>query len=322
MGGMKIGVLGMSIAGASLELREEFAAAVERIFEQRLPFLLKSSYLLLSTCNRVEIYFSSDDLPKTHGNLLSLIGGEMGSEFEQKLFSLFSVDCFLHLSRVTSGLESAIVGESDIQRQCKIAYEKARRRRVLSKDLHFLFQKCLKMGKDVRTCYLNERVPVSVAGILARIIRSTTFERAAPSLLFVGNSHINRSIHRTFKHLGFMQMDWCSRSYVATVPWKYLDSWTDFDVVISATKHSEFVIRDLACRTKLIFDLGVPRNADPSVGIRENVRLHHLEELSKLMTLERSYSQETLNESSDHLQLAVRRYNELFKKKSAFSMSA
>src|SRR5689334_5882365 len=137
---MQIGLLGINHKLATIPLRESIAKAFLKRFS--MGRTVAQSVLLL-TCNRAEIYFSGEDLASLHQDLLQTLREEVDEEFEQKCYSFFGRDSFLHLAHVTSGLDSAVLYETEIQGQVKCAYETAKMSSSLSKELHFLFQKCL-----------------------------------------------------------------------------------------------------------------------------------------------------------------------------------
>lgn len=150
---MQVGIIGINHKSSPFEVREKLA----RIFRNQFASDYSHNFILLSTCNRTELYFSSHQLAETHVNLLERLKYQIGEESIHVLYSYFGKDCFCHLVRVISGLDSAIFGESDIQRQVKVAYETRRKRQLLSHDLHFLFQKGLKIAKEIRTSFIRAK---------------------------------------------------------------------------------------------------------------------------------------------------------------------
>ena len=118
---MRVGLIGMNYKLFDLEIREHFAKEAERLLERNLGFPL----VLLSTCNRTEIYYSAEDLSEGHSAILSELKSGIGEFSDDNLYSYFGEQCFGHLAKVASGLDSVILGEAEIQRQVKEAYEKA-----------------------------------------------------------------------------------------------------------------------------------------------------------------------------------------------------
>ncbi|MCH9614904.1 MAG: Glutamyl-tRNA reductase [Chlamydiia bacterium] len=257
---MRIGVIGVN-HHSPIEEREKISLVAER--------KLKGHGVLLSTCNRCELYFSSDELALMHIKLLNLIREEVSGPFEEYLYSYFERDAFLHLSRVTAGLDSALVGESEIQGQVKRAY--MRDKDELSSDLHFAFQKSLKIGKDVRTLFEMPKGVSRLAEVIGKLVPSGR-------VLLIGNSVINRSLMRSFERSH--QITLCSRTGVGS-SWDERANWSDYDAVISASHHRGYLLPPPkeACKTVLI-DLSVPRNIDPDLG-----KINPLYNIDRLMQL-------------------------------------
>src|SRR3954466_9975105 len=106
---MRVGVVGINHKLADLKLRETLAKACQRRFSAGNSLHGNHSFVLLSTCNRTEAYFTSYELAETHTYLLNILRQEVFEEFDHKLYSFFGSDCFAHLARVTAGLDSAII---------------------------------------------------------------------------------------------------------------------------------------------------------------------------------------------------------------------
>ncbi|MFQ5677494.1 MAG: hypothetical protein ACE5G1_16515 [bacterium] len=151
---MRVGVIGINHKLADLKLRECFAKICHQRFRSCRFTCTEHSFVLLNTCNRTEVYFSSEILAETHSYILNILRRDLHDieeKFDQKLYSYFGHDCFYHLARVTSGLDSAIAAETEIQGQVKTAYEKVLEYFQLPREMHYLFQKSLKIGKRIRT---------------------------------------------------------------------------------------------------------------------------------------------------------------------------
>lgn len=293
---MQIGVLGINHKSADLKLREKLAKVCQKRFDPSSSTHLNFFSILLSTCNRTEIYFSSDDLAQTHTHLLAILRQEIEEEFEHRIYSYFGSDCFFHLARVTSGMDSAIIGETEIQGQVKKAYENALLFRKLSPELHFLFQKCLKIGKEVRNSTTFAHDLPTLEGAVFFAGKNTLGNLAERDILFIGLSEINQTIFTKFKERGFKNITLCNRTYekgwrfaeklgFRFLPWERVNEWLAYDLIIVGTKSSEFVIRrDMqpsdVCH-KLIVDLSVPRNVDPAVGRR--LTLLNIDQLNRMI---------------------------------------
>lgn len=292
---MRIGVIGINHKLADLKLREVLAKAFQKRFSNLKVVHPGHSMILLSTCNRTELYFSSEDLSNTHTYILTALREELKADFEQKLYSFFHKDCFTHLAKVTSGLDSAIMGETEIQGQVKAAYLGACMSQRLEKELHFLFQKSLKIGKEIRTQIPIERgVPDLEHACLhmgKRFFKSVESQK----VLFIGASDINLKIIRFFQTRGIHDITLANRTEstakklaarlgLATLPWERLSRWKEYDWIIFGTKAPDYVISLSATETrppgcKLLIDLCVPRNVDPEIAC-DSIRLANIDEIN------------------------------------------
>lgn len=303
---MQIAVLGINHKQGNVGSRESFAKAFLRHFSMAQN--LKNVVLLL-TCNRAEIYFGGDgkNLADLHQYILGELRREMPFEFEQKCYSFFGYDCFLHLAQVTSGLDSAILQETEIQGQVKQAYESAKTTTTLSSELHFLFQKCLRIGKIIRSsCFDAKKSPSCLEEIILHTAKRH-FQERYPAPLFVGASEINLKIARFLKAHGVANLHFCNRTLVkaeeiatelqgTALPWSDLQArWSTFDWVISAVSHPAPLFlpaRELS-HHRLLIDLAVPRNIHPEVP----GHLYNIDDLSREMQSRRELLDASVQEA-------------------------
>lgn len=293
---MDIGIIGLNFKTARVEERETLAKVTRATFanEETAPSWFQGVVLL--TCNRAEIYFSAEDLGFLHSRILNALRNKILQPFEHQLYSYFGRDCFRHLVSVTAGLDSAIIAESEIQRQVKVAYDEACLQYDLAPSLHFLFQKSLKIAKRVRalTPLLQPRVELKqlVYGLWCDFFRGRNHQ----PILFVGNSQINRHILTHFKYKKVKELTLCTRSVAAVEEggievrdWSILKSWAQFRLIICASSVLEPLLKlemiD-ACPAEektLILDLGMPRNVCPKIKRHPGILLLDIDDLSQLM---------------------------------------
>jgi glutamyl-tRNA reductase len=288
---MRVGLIGMNYKLFDLELRELFAKKAKKLSTENFGFPI----VLLSTCNRTEIYFSAEDLAEAHSLLLTELKKEVGTFItDHHLYSYFGENCFSHIAKVTSGLDSVIFGEAEIQRQVKEAYENASNTQTLSSCLHFMFQKSLKLGKEIRTTYSLPKTHVSMESTLCDLIRYFFKEDKDLSILFVGFSEINRKIIPFLKGKGFSKLHLATRNKEAAkqmpvqlIHWLELSHWPSYDVVICGSVASEYLLRadhlTGSPQNKLVLDLSLPRNVDPQVGRHPSITLFNIEEINSFI---------------------------------------
>ncbi len=304
---MRVGIVGVNHKSCDLQQREMIARAAAQIDMQ--------DTVLLSTCNRTEIYFSGDDLAEIHGEILSLIRGRVKEPFEHTLYSYFGEDCFAHLALVTAGLDSVVLAESEIQRQAKLSYEQAFGQGKLAKELHYLFQKSFKIAKKIRTSFPALKSEISLEGMLLRLANS--FFQTRPKVLFVGNSKVNRQIISFFRKKGITDLFLHTRSLPSEEPFAHLSSWHEFDLVICGTKAPDYLIKAEGVappyKTRLMIDLGVPRNIDPRFRMHPYITLLNIEEIGNLI----KKKEEDLEEVKEMVRGDVQNLILLFQEKEA-----
>ncbi len=327
---MHVGMVGINHKLADLRLRELLAKACQRRFGSSASTHGDHHFILLSTCNRTELYFHSPDLTATHAYLLKILRAEVEEEFDQKLYSFFSYDCFLHLCRVTAGLDSAILAETEIQGQVKAAYEEASSYQMIPFALHFLFQKSLRVGKQVRTLFLQEgrRMPnledaiFSIGAELFSNIREV-------KTLFVGASEINLKILSFLRRKGIQKLTLCNRSreraevaantyHVALLPWHELHQQLfKYDWIIFGTKAPEALIKsnDFKQRLsepRLLIDLSVPRNIDPHLAHIEHLHLRNIDQLNLALKSRQEQMQHVIMEADLFIRRTSQKHMEGF----------
>lgn len=328
---MKIGVIGINHKLANLQLREKMAQACQRCFMAGVSIYDNHTFILLNTCNRTEIYFSSENLTEAHSYLLNRLRVEVNEEFDQKVYSYFGYDCFLHLSRVTAGLDSAIVAETEIQGQVKTAYEKAVNCMSLPKELHYLFQKGLQTGKKVRSELCMGRGVPDLEHAVYQTGMHFFSHVENPSILFVGASEVNVKILSFLKSKHLQKLTLCNRSQkhsqmlseqngVSLLKWEDLALWTRFDWVILGTKAPYHLLRqkdlsDTVLDRKLIMDLSVPRNVEPMIGKDRRITLLNIDQINRILKVRKQRMVHVLSQAEEMISHSSKQYVELFYEK-------
>lgn len=328
---MRVGVLGVNHKLADLELRELLAKTCQRRLSPGQSLHGEHSFLLLSTCNRTEIYFSSEDLASSHSYLLNILRGDVSDDFDQKLYSYFGADCLQHLSRVAAGLDSAIVAETEIQGQVKTAYEMTQEHHRLPYELHYLFQKALGISKKVRTSLpLSPGLPDIEHTVFS--MGQHVFNKSSDmKILFIGASEINEKVLRHLAQKGLSNISLCNRTEkrahvlaekygVKAVGWKEVENWTEYDWIILGTKAPEYLVtnanlKDSPESRKLIIDLSVPRNAEPDLARHPKVTLLNIDQLNRHLQIRNKKMRRSLLLAEDLIETHVTRQVSIFLEK-------
>ena len=326
---MRIGVLGINFKSGEIHIREFVSQACQKGISRLSEVARKYACVVLTTCNRVEIFFSAPDLAEAHSELLHLLKEEIPIPFEHKLYSYFGCDCFMHLAQVTSGLDSAIVAESEIQRQVKLAYEQTLLHYPLPSCMHYLFQKSLKLGKEIRSSLSFSQSQVTLAKILFEISEHLLKDLSSIPLLFIGNSEINRRTMAYFKRKGVEDMTLCTRSLSSAqemaekkrlklLPWQKLSAWKDYPLVICASNAPHHIVCapfDKGHSARLVFDLSMPRNVDPALSRHPELTLINMEQLTGMMESRQSKNALEIDRAESIILKGVHRYVQAFQQK-------
>lgn len=284
---MNIGVIGVDLGKLSaVEMRRVVSMSTTHALFQQGAF---EKVVVLSTCHRFEVFFSDSELTGQAINILHLIQEIFGLKGTFSLYSFFGYDCFFHLAKVACGLDSKIFGEDEILRQVKVSYERDKGYKKIDSQLHFLFQKCLKIGKDIRS-KLGPRqksagIPASIISLIQEKWGSLKERR---SILFLGNSMINRKIYGYFTyrtkflmHIATLgSLDKKSLPLVARTNDLFAQN---YDVIIAAGQSKGYLLslvhKDMLLPSTLLIDLGAARNIDPAID--QYFRVYSLEEIEK-----------------------------------------
>jgi glutamyl-tRNA reductase len=300
-------MIGVNHKFEPLEIKEQIARIAGGFsFE-----LAKVPALLLSTCSRMEIYFA--------GTYAHPLKQEIVSCFKKKgidLYTYSGINSFSHLCKVTAGLDSAVLGETEIQHQVKVAYTQASERKTFPKSFHFMFQKALRIGKLARH-YLDSS---SFNEVLWNIAKNHPLPLS--KVLFVGYSHVNRSFARFLQRrdklaftLATSRPQEVVMGGVQIISHAEIERWKSFDWIIFATRKDQYLIGKEKGDGQLIFDLSVPRNVDPEI---EGVSLWNMEKIGALIEKEKKEVAFSSHACEVFIDAYVKRLSELYRKKDQF----
>jgi glutamyl-tRNA reductase len=299
-------VLGLNHRSSPVEVRERFAfeeAAIPAALGRLLESEGFSEAVILSTCNRVEIYaVSSLEASAAFAALKSfLTSREAGGLAPQdEFYALAEPQSVEHLFRVACGLDSMVLGETEILGQLKNAYEISRARAHTAARLNKAFQRAFHVAKHVRTETNIQRGSVSVASVAVELAEKIfaslrgrqvmvlgagdTSEKTARALLSRGAGSLLVA-NRTFGRAAELAAELGGRA----VPF---DHWgREFektDIVISSTAAPhpildratlEPAMKSRKNRPLLLVDIAVPRDIDPEVNRMPNVYLYNIDDL-------------------------------------------
>ena len=297
---MNLFCVGLSHHTANVAKLEQFAGSASA--ESILREAGCTEALLLTTCNRVEVYavsqrrISTDEIARC---LMRKIDADP-HDYAPPFYRYEAEKCVLHLFRVASALDSMVVGESEILGQAKKAYESARKSGAAGPCLHRLFQRAFRVAKQVRTHTDIARGAVSVGSVAVDLAQrifgklsdcrvlvlgaGETSERTARALISRGASDLrvsNRSMDRA--------RELADAVGGRAVPF---DDWPaqcrEIDILITSTSSETLLLtrdklaptlRERVDRPLFIIDIAVPRDVDPTVNEMEGVYLYDIDSI-------------------------------------------
>jgi glutamyl-tRNA reductase len=306
---MKLQMVGCSHHSASVEVRErlafsrEQAAAALAQFRTRFP---QAEAVLLSTCNRVELYFASETpetCPAHHDAALFLaeFHGLDAEEVFNKLFEHTGEDFVRHLFTVAASLDSMVVGEAQILGQVKQAYELATSASATGPLTNAAFQGALRVAKRVATETAIQQKRVSIPSVAVAEFARSVFERFDDKHVVVigagemGEEALRYLLDEGAKHISIINRsqpraeDLAARLAGQVRPWNDLHALlVEADLIVSATGATEPIValtdfRGIVVeryqRPLLILDLAIPRDFDPPIGELTGVYLYSVDDL-------------------------------------------
>jgi len=305
---MKIFCLGLNHETAPVEVREKFAVSGPKQGESSkvlmsLPGVKEA--VLLSTCNRMEIYAAADDVQQAHATVREYLSGhhDLASEEMSHFYEVLEVDAARHLCEVVSGLDSMVLGETEIFGQVKQAYQQALNASATGGTLNKLFQKSFTVGKKVRTETKIQEGQTSVGSVAVDLAEKIFGHLKNSKVMVIGAGEMSRNTALSLKLRGAKSIFVANRSHDRAVALAEelegeavkFEEWEKVmekvDVVISSTgaphavvlaEHVESVRKKRKYRPIFFIDIAVPRDIDSAVGDIEEVYLYDMDSLQQL----------------------------------------
>ncbi len=301
---MHILLTGLNHKTASLDLRERIAFTAEQLSEA-LPILRGDvgEAVILSTCNRTEVYIVSNKPSLAASGIRTFLAGYHGLDGTlppDSLQDLVDADAVRHLFRVAGGLDSMIIGESQILGQVRGALAAAAAAETLSAPVSRLFHRAIRAGRRVRDETDVGRNALSVSFAAVRLAEKVLGDLTDLRVLLIGVGDAGELVARALQTTGIGELVITNRTSQraqelaeeiggSTVPFERLDTAVaDADIVIAATEALDYILTaETISRTNgrrgqgtFMFDLGLPRNIDPEVASIDGVSLFNIDDLA------------------------------------------
>jgi len=303
---MAINVLGVNHKTAPINIREKLVFGKDSI-PRALTDIRKikgvNEVVLISTCNRTEIYTESTS---DNTEIIKWLNRNqsVGKDCEPYMYSYCDEEAVKHLFNVTSGVDSMVIGENEILGQVKEAYKLADQNQCLASSLKRLFEFSFSVAKEVRTTTDIGSNPVSFMFTSMTLIKKIFEDISSKRALVVGSGHMiklaikylhannlhnitltNRNYDKGSKIAKDNQCNYSRLQYLPNII-------SSHDIIISCTSSTipiigkgmmESCVNDTNAKPYVIIDLGVPRDVEPEIKELDNIYLYSVDDLGKVI---------------------------------------
>ena len=302
-------LIGISHRTAPVEVREKVdfqGPGIDRALEALAQRGSMSEAVIVSTCNRAELYVACDDVATARQELVGFISEFQGIDraaLAPHIFDGVDLDAARHLFRVAAGLDSLVMGEPQILGQVKEAHGVASERQVVGPVLNRLFHASFGVGKRVRTETALGAGAVSISFAAVSLARKIFGEVKGLSVLVIGAGEMGKLTAMHMKSQGVQHITIVSRTMASATrvaeaiggasvaPWDDLKTaLSAADIVISATGAPmpiltkgmiEGVMRPRRNRPLFLIDIAMPRDIEAAAGDIEQVFLYNIDDLQQ-----------------------------------------
>src|SRR5437870_6506553 len=306
---MPIVVIGLSHHTSPVELRERFAFAEAKIPEALLTMRsngVADEAVILSTCNRVEIYAATTNADHSAFQALRqflVARGDYEAPLNDEIYNLSEPQSVEHLFKVACGIDSMVLGETEILGQLKRAYDLALQHKHTAGRMNKAFQRAFNVAKQVRTETRIQRGSVSVGSVAVELAEKIFSALRDRQVMVIGAGDTSEKTARALLNRGARSILVSNRSHDRAEALArelggravHFGEWAvefeRIDIVISSTAAPHYILDRAKLepvmklrknRPLLLIDIAVPRDIEPEVNFLENVYLYNIDDLQAI----------------------------------------
>jgi len=322
---MKIVVLGLNHKSAPIEIREKLAfdtTQTIRALRQLKDRFREAEFVLLSTCNRVELYCASKHGEEVVAQGLAKFLSEFHNipleEFQESLYAYDNEDSVRHLLTVASSLDSMVVGEAQIIGQVKESYRLACTAKSTGKILNHLFHCAFATSKKIYTTTSISHGRVSIAGVAVDLAMQLFADISLAKVVVIGAGEMGELLVQHLLHVGCKNIMIVNRSYergqniakrygIAARKWEEIQSQLiGANIAIASATVQDYLFKKEPFKKimdtrrgsmLLIIDIAVPRNFEPSINKMDGVYLYSVDDLSEVVERNRKARKQDITKS-------------------------
>ncbi len=319
---------------APISIREKFSIPEYRLKDaiNSLKTYDLSSFLILSTCNRTEIYFTNDSQVKGLEKIYDFLSKFLNIEkkvIKEYNSSLENSSVIEHSFKLACGLDSLVMGEKQILSQVRFAYSIAQAEKTLDNTLEHLFQNIINTAKDIhketnlsKNCQSISSAAIDMANKMCGLKTKSVMVLGAGKMAELALDHIeeiggaketivlNRSPHRVIEFSSKYKID-------KTIPFDDVyQSINETDVIVAATGAPHFILfaeqfkktRKDTTKPLYVFDISLPRNIDPEFGKLENITLVDIDSLQSFYHNHNKIQDEVMNQVDEIISTGINEF--------------
>lgn len=307
---MRIRLAGINHQKAPVAIREKVAISTDKLHDALSGLRTYTSYgIILSTCNRTEVYTVNSDESQSYKSSLEFLKARMDipdNTLPQYMYRLEDITAVEHLFRVTSGLESMIIGEYEVLGQVGQALKAAEKAGMSSLPLRHIFQDALRTGRRVREETEISRNALSVSSVAVDMVANIIGNLKGNTMLIIGVGEAGRLVAKVAKSRGISRLVVVGRTQERAVSLatqiggrpitsgKLEEELCSANIVVTCAGAPHRILsvgqvkRAIEKRPDIpmvIIDIAVPRNVEPYVNRIKNVFLYNIDDLTRLCDL-------------------------------------
>lgn len=334
---MYVLVAGLNHRTASIEVREKFAmtgAVLEEVYAKLNNLSGLEGSLILNTCNRTEIYATTRNIEMGTRELEEFLLQFSGLDYLELKKCLYQPNCYdaiRHIFRVSAGLDSMILGESQIIGQVRDAYIQAIEAGATDGVLNALFQRAIFVGKRVRTETELDSHPISISSAAVDLARKSLGDLTGKTVMVIGAGEMSELTTRLLLQDGVKQVLVSNRSFDKAQAMADLFGGRairlnelarelyETDIVISCTSAMHYIMREDNCgeslrsrqgKPILIIDIAVPRDIEPKLADIPGVYLYDIDDLQGAVDANHLERQRAAKEAERIIAEEMEKFNE------------
>ncbi len=306
---MSLLLIGLNHRTAPVTLREQFAVAETRVPDM-LALLRREGIaeeaVILSTCNRVEVYVATSAEPRrAFDELVAFLMHCAGyrDPLTDEIYKLAEPQSLEHLFKVACGLDSMVLGETEVLGQLKKAYDLALQHHHTGRILNKAFQKAFHVAKHIRTQTNIQRGSISVASVAVELAEKIFSSLDDRHVMVIGAGDTSEKAARALLSRGARSLLVTNRSYDRAVALATdlggravrFEDWAGefekIDIAISSTAAPHYILDRARLapllklrnqRPLLLIDIAVPRDIEPEVNFLDDVYLYNIDDLQAI----------------------------------------